>query len=166
MCSIRNGTIVAALAICMTVISGCQRIVPPATHAPVNDSQMVVDEAMQVRDFTASTSYYANGDTMAGGTGYLWQTHETVSPRFRRFVEAPVATANIVALPVGVFVNNPWKSQVHTGDQIPPSHTANAPVPGRPLPTARSTAEPGATSVEEAPLQSDGNQNGGVLTPQ
>src|SRR5687767_6171346 len=88
--------------------SGCQRIVPPPVRAPVNDAPLVVDEAMQIRDWDRSTNYYANGGTVAGGTGYLWQTHEAVNPGHRRFVEAPVAALNIASMPVGLFVNSPW----------------------------------------------------------
>src|SRR5688572_18781243 len=103
MFSIRNGCVIAIVLAAATLAAGCQRIVPPPTRAPVNNTPLVVDEAMQVREHDRSTAYYANGATVAGGTGYLWQTHEAVKPGHRRFVEAPVAALNIVSMPVGVF---------------------------------------------------------------
>src|SRR5215207_2253812 len=107
MYSIRNGggwkLVMAGAA--FVAAAGCQNIVPPPTKSAVNNTPLVVDEAMQVRDNERTTAYYANGATVAGGTGYIWQTHEAVKPEHRRWTDAPVATLNIVAMPVGVFVN-------------------------------------------------------------
>src|SRR3954447_1855585 len=109
MCSIRNGcgvvraAILGAAAMWVVGSAGCQSIVPPSQVSKVNDTPLVVDRAMEIRDFDRQTSHYANGSPVAGGTGYLWQNHETVPPGWRRLTEVPVAAANIVSLPVGVF---------------------------------------------------------------
>ena len=113
-------------------LAGCQRIVPPPTRAPVNNAPLVVDEAMQIRDWDRSTNYYANGAAVAGGTGYLWQTHEAINPGHRRFVEVPVAVLNMASMPVGVFVNSPFDKQVARGETVPPTYTGQPPLPGQP----------------------------------
>src|SRR4051812_7553051 len=123
MCSTRKGQTgssfrraAAVLGLIGFALVGCQRTVPPPLTSPVNSSPLVVDEAMQHRQFERSTSYYASGATVAGGTGYLWQTHETIPPRYQRLTDAPVAVANIVSMPVGIFVESPWQKQVYRGE--------------------------------------------------
>jgi hypothetical protein len=108
---------------------GCQRIVPPPTVSPVNTTPVVVDDAMKYRDWDRSTSYYQNGGTVAGGTAYLWQTHETIPEGWQRYTDVPVSLANIVSMPVGLFVDSPFKPQVYRGEAVPPTYTANPPLP-------------------------------------
>src|SRR5688572_31324831 len=110
-------------ALALSAAAGCQGVSRNQPLAPVNNTPLVVDEAMQIRDWDRSTNYYANGGTVAGGTGYLWQTHEAVNPGHRRFVEAPVAALNIASMPVGLFVNSPWEAQVYRGEAVPPTYT-------------------------------------------
>lgn len=134
MCSIRNvrgGLMAAALAMAAPLImmlGGCQSNVPEPV-ARLNDSPLIVDDAMQRREWDRSTSFYANGDTAAGGTGYMFQTHETINERDRRVVDPVLATMNIGLLPVGIFVNSPFKSQVYQGVVIPPTHTGMPALP-------------------------------------
>ena len=82
-----------------------------------------------MREWDRSTMYYPNGDTVAGGTGYMFQTHETIPEPYRRIVEPAVATLNMALLPVGVFVNSPFTSQVYQGVILPPTHHAMPPLP-------------------------------------
>ena len=126
----RNARILSAGLILMAmVVGGCQRVVPPPIASPVNNPPMILDQATQVRNFDQSVSYYANGATIAGGTGYLWQTHETIPDGYRRYTDVPVAAANIVSMPVGVFVEPPWEAQVVRGETVPPTYTAQPPLP-------------------------------------
>ena len=130
MCSTPKRSFLAvACALTASALLGCQTNVPNAVER-LNNSPLIVDEAMQQRgDWDRSTAYYANGDTVAGGTGYMFQTHETIPDPYRRFVESPVAAMNIALLPVGIFVNSPFKSQVYQGVIIPPTHNAMPPLP-------------------------------------
>ena len=140
-------------------VGGCQRTVPPATRSPVNSTPLVVDEAMQVRDWDRSTNYYANGASVAGGTGYLWQTHEAVKPGHRRIAEAPVALLNIVSMPVGLFVNAPWQEEVIRGESVPPTYTGQPPLPGEPSSNGGTASEVIDTPMPEeespAPMSPD-----------
>jgi hypothetical protein len=128
MCSIHK-KLAVAMGMSLTAALGCQRIVPPPQSSPVNNTPIVIDEAMQHRDWDRSTSYYQNGGTIAGGTTYLWQTHETIPPGMQRYTDVPVAMANIVSMPVGIFVESPFKPQVYRGEAVPPSYTAQPPLP-------------------------------------
>ena len=130
MCSIHKArTVAVAAALALTAVAGCQRIVPPPVSSAVNTTPIVVDEAMQQRDWDRSTSYYQNGSTVAGGTSYLWQTHETIPPGYQRYTDVPVAMANIVSMPVGIFIESPFGKQVYRGEAVPPSYTAQPPLP-------------------------------------
>jgi len=129
MCSIRkNHRMIVVAALTLGGLVGCQANVPP-TMSKVNSTPVVVDDAMQKRDWDRSTAYYANGDTVAGGTGYMFQIHETIPEEWRRLADPVVTTMNIVLLPVGVFVNSPFKTQVYQGEMLPPSYTAQPPLP-------------------------------------
>ena len=128
MCSTRKGTVIA-IALAFAALAGCQRVVPGPLASPVNDPKLTVDEATQLRNYDQSVSYYASGASVAGGTGYLWQTHETIPDGYRRYTDVPIAAANIVSLPVGIFVESPWEKQVDRGESVPPSYTAQPPLP-------------------------------------
>ena len=136
MCSIRNGrrltgvlVFAAAAIIAGTFVgTGCQRTVPPMVER-LNNTPLVVDPAMQRREWEPSRAYYANGDTIAGGTGYMFHTHETLPPASLRVADPVMAAGNIALLPVGIFVNSPFKAQEYQGAIIPPTHSANPPLP-------------------------------------
>jgi hypothetical protein len=111
---------------------GCQLINKEQPLAPVNNTPLVVDEAMQLRDWERSTNHYANGATIAGGTGYVWEVADWVNQGHRRFVDAPVAVLNFASMPVGLLVNSPFEKQVIRGEMVPPTYTGQPPLPGRP----------------------------------
>lgn len=113
----------------LALVTACQRTVPPPVMSPVNNPALPLDQATQTRNFDQSISYYPSGAAIAGGTGYLWQTHETIPDGYRRVTDVPVAGANILSLPLGVFVESPWKPEVYHGEQVPPSNTAQPPLP-------------------------------------
>jgi len=133
MCSIRNACVLTLMLVALAMsAAGCQPVSKHYPPAPVNNTPLVVDEAMQIRDWDRSTSHYANGATVAGGTAYCWETADWVKPGHRRFVDGPVATLNIVSTPVGLFVNSPFEKQVIHGEIVPPTYTGQPPLPGAP----------------------------------
>lgn len=136
MCSIRNRPLnrvihvmtppLAGLALCL--ISGCQKT-QPAPVVALNDSPMVVDEAMQARDWDRSTVYYQNGDTVAGFTGRYIE----LKPKYQDGAVTPVASpavgiTNIVLLPITMAVTPPWEDVRYQGIIVPPTHHANPPI--------------------------------------
>jgi hypothetical protein len=127
MFSTRKFVIGASLLTAATML-GCQANVPPGVER-LNNSPLIVDEAMQRREWDRSASYYPNGDTVADGTGYMFHTHETIPDGWRRVVEPGVATLNFALLPIGVFLESPFVPQTYQGVITPPTHTAMPPLP-------------------------------------
>src|SRR5947208_4697687 len=115
MCSIRKtqewlgraALTLAAAGSVMAMLGGCQANVPAGVE-PVQNKPLIIDEAMQRREWDRSVAYYPNGDTVAGGTGYMFQTHETIPDGWRRVADPLVSVMNIGLLPVGIFVNSPF----------------------------------------------------------
>ena len=166
MCSIRSGCVLAMMLVALAMTAaGCQGINKHQEPAPVNNTPLVVDEAMQIRDWDRNTSYYANGATIAGGTAYCWETADGVNPDHRRFIDGPVAALNIVCMPVGLFVNSPFEKQVIHGEIIPPTYTGQPPLPGEPQVSNGAVLEP----IETVPLgkgtATEGGRAGTVTEP-
>lgn len=132
MCSIRNRAFrvlsVPLAAVAVLVSTGCQRV-KPAPVAALNDSPMVVDEAMQMRDWDRSTAYYQNGDTVAGFTGRYYE----LKPKYQdgyitRAADPVVGITNVVLLPITMAMTPPWEDVRYQGVIVPPTHHANPPM--------------------------------------
>jgi hypothetical protein len=128
MSSIREQLLGVGCCAVALVALGCQRTIPN-TADRLSNAPLIVDEAMQMRDWDRTIAHYPNGDTVAGGNGYMFRTHETIPEPYRRVVEPAVAATNIGLLPVGVIFNSPFTAQVHEGVIIPPTHHAMPPLP-------------------------------------
>lgn len=132
MYSIRNG-IRVALVLGVAGIAGCQKDSPRSNQSPLNDTPLIIDDAMQSReDWGRSSAFYPSGATVAGGTGYVWESGDRVPGEYRRLTEVPVAVLNFLSLPVGLITNSPLKSQVARGEVVPPTFHGNPPIPGNP----------------------------------
>src|SRR5215218_3682152 len=111
MCSILKRAalcgIIGSSALAATFSGGCQRMTPPQPDR-LKSTPLVIDAAMEHREGDRSTAYYANGDTIAGGTGYLYRTSDRLPTLWWRIVAPMVATGNIVALPGTIWFNPPW----------------------------------------------------------
>jgi len=116
---------------------------PPA---PVNDAPLIIDAAMQARDWDRSTAYYASGDTIAGSTGFLYEPAWNEPGWFYAAEETPLFIVQAVASPVTVALIPPWKSIRWTGETVEPTYTA-MPV----LPPAHYEAAPSAPPVNPEP---------------
>ena len=109
----------------VVVSTGCQRVAPNFPVA-LNDRPIVVDEAMEIRDWDRSTANYANGTTVAGATRTTWEP--TYENNYSYVVDPAIGVANIVTIPFTYF-RTPWgKTVVHHGAITPPTHTAVPPV--------------------------------------
>jgi len=113
----------------MSGLAGCQKTIPN-TAVKLNSTPLIIDDAMQKRDWDKEVCYYGNGDTVAGGTGYMYQTHETIPENWRWLADPAVATMNEMLLPVGIFVTNSFSNnQVYQGEIVPESYTTQPPLP-------------------------------------
>ena len=105
----------------MILSTGCQRV---QRNRPValNDEPLVVDEAMQIRDWDRSTAHYANGDTIAGATRLTFEPK--YDDRRNYAVDPLIGVGNIVLIPFTYFRTPPRTTVVHQGAIVPPTHTA------------------------------------------
>ena len=116
----------AALASAGLVLSmtGCQRI-PPNRPVALNDEPLVVDEAMQIRDWDRSTAYYGNGNTVAGATRLTYQPKN--DNRYNYAFDPLIGVANFAIIPFTYFKTPARTTVVHQGAIVPPTHTAMPP---------------------------------------
>lgn len=123
MYSIRNAVICL---VGVMAAGGCQWVTPPPT-ARVNDTPIVVDEAMEHRDWSATTAYYANGVTVAGPTGQYFEPDQRIPEELRWPIEYPLFVGQVAALPFDFLWNPPWEDVAYPGVSVPPSYTAVPP---------------------------------------
>jgi len=115
-------------AVSAIAITGCQKT-RPAPVAKLIDSPVLVDEAMQKRDWEQSNAYYANGDTIAGFSGRYFEPRDRFSEGyFGRLADPAVGLTNVVIMPITMAVTPPWKGVDYQGVIVPPTHSANPPV--------------------------------------
>ena len=104
--------------------TGCQRI-PPNRPVELNEAPLIVDEAMEIRDWDRSTAYYANGNTVAGATRLTFQPRD--DRRLNYAADPLIGVANFVIIPFTYFRTPPRTTVVHQGAIVPPTHTAMPP---------------------------------------
>lgn len=111
--------------VALTAVLGCaqQPNNPPAPP-------IVVDAAMQRREFPRSVAYIPNGDTVAGVQRFPFRSN---SPEGQR--DYPAAAYDIVAslgetiaLPFTYLFIPPFAKQVYSSEVIGPTHTAMPPM--------------------------------------
>ncbi len=119
MCSTHNSTVsnramkllsLPLSGLALIAATGCQRTqpAPVVTH---NNEPMLVDEAMQQRDWERSTAVYQNGDTVAGFTGRRYEVHNRLSEGYAgRLADPAVGISNVILLPITMALTPPWKA--------------------------------------------------------
>ena len=103
------------------ILVGCQRARAPRPDA-LNDAPLIVDEAMQIRDWDRSTAYYPSGAVVAGSP------RVTFVPRYESRVgyaaDPLIGIGNIVLIPFTLFSTPPSAKVTSRGAIVPPTHTA------------------------------------------
>lgn len=108
----------------MALSTGCQRTQPNRPVA-LSDAPLVVDEAMQLRDWDRQTAYYASGATVAGAKRTTFEPR--YDNRYNYAADPLIGVGNIVLIPFTYF-RTPWGQEVvHRGAITPPTHTAMPP---------------------------------------
>src|SRR5215204_4694264 len=92
----RAAVVASATPFLFVVMTGCQRI-PPNRPVALNDEPIVVDEAMEIRDWDRSTAYYGNGATVAGATRLTWEPKN--DNRYNYAADSAIGVANFVVIP-------------------------------------------------------------------
>ena len=105
---------------------GCaQRAAQPYTPPP-----LVVDEAMQRRDWERSVAYYPNGDTVSGHNRFPVRSDADVGQNEYgpALFDIGASLAQTVALPFTYLAIPPFAKAVYTGENIGPTYTAMPPM--------------------------------------
>jgi hypothetical protein len=114
----------------LLAVGGCEiNKQPSSAVSKVSTAPLIIDRATEIRDAEPKTAWYSNGSAVAGGTAFVFKPSEKVPPAVRRFTDAPVAALNDVSLPVGLFLNPPWRKTIYSGEVVPPSCNAMPPLP-------------------------------------
>ena len=114
---------------------GCSTQRRPAVE-PVYDLKPAGDEAMAVRQWPRSVSYYPSGGVTAFSTRFPHEYKRTHERYTYLFLDPMLFIGQTVALPLNLVANPPGKFQVYRGAVYPPTYTAQPP-PVVPQPIGR-----------------------------
>jgi hypothetical protein len=111
-------------------ISACAlKHTPPAdpiTHAP-----LVVDEAMQLRQWDMSVAHYQNGATVGEPTSFLL-THRPNEPKWTAaLTDTPMFVLNSMASPVVLICSPSWQRVIYPSGGLEASYNAMPPLPAK-----------------------------------
>jgi hypothetical protein len=121
------------------VLVGCQRQTAIAPADELSAQPILVDGAMQLRNWPATSATYENWSVVAGPHGFWWEQkydnngHYTgpggeQNERVAAVTDSPLFLANLVTLPVALIVTPPWAEVLNSGGAVPPTHTAAYPL--------------------------------------
>lgn len=118
-----------ALTVAVTAITGCQRTADIQEDPTFSMSPLVIDQAMQHRNWGASVVEYPNGAVVAGPTLFPYETTRT-DPNWQQSLFAPVLfVGQTIILPFHAVVTPPWTEVAYQGVDFEPTHTAVPPLP-------------------------------------
>jgi hypothetical protein len=117
----RAAVVASATPLLLVATTGCQRVQRPRPDR-LSDAPLVVDEAMQIRDWDRSTGYYANGATVAGAPRVRFEPSGDSAVNYA--ADPLIALGNFVLIPVTYFRTPPFTAVEHHGAIVPPTHTA------------------------------------------
>ncbi len=117
--SIRNFVIVGALALA----AGCQIKEPnrPAAH---NDTPLIIDGAMQARDWEQSKAGYQNSNVPANTDRFILQASDSSVEQWGWASEPGLFVANSFYWPVTYIESPPGKWAEHPAATTPPTFNA------------------------------------------
>lgn len=117
----------AVLAMTLVMLSaGCVET-STSSVGLVNTEPLVVDQAMQLRNWEPSYAYYANGDTPSWSLGFAYTPRSDLQPYQYYFADTGTYLLNLVTMPYTFYQQR--GGLVSTGVQLPPTYTAVPPLP-------------------------------------
>ncbi len=114
-----------ASAIFAGAVAGCARQAEP----PADPSPLVIDEAMQRRDWDRSVAYYGNGDTVGSPNRAPLKAQDTGVPILNGLMQPLAFVGNAFYLPVSYIFAPPGTETTYHGVQFEPTYTAVPPLP-------------------------------------
>ncbi len=126
----------------LVLVTGCAERQLSSTGA-VNTEPLVIDQAMQTRsNWEPSLAQYENGDVKHNMVGFAYVADPTINgrvsdPRAVRaneyWTDTGVYVLNLVTSPYTYYQNyRHGTGNISTGVQLPPTYTANPPLPPSP----------------------------------
>lgn len=97
------------------------------TAGSINTEPLVIDPAMQARNWEPTIAYYANGDTSGWSTGFAYEPRADLEPYQYYFADTGTYLLNLVTSPYTFYKQR--DGTVSTGVQLPPTYTAMPPLP-------------------------------------
>lgn len=118
-----------ALMVVAASIAGCQRTADIQEAPAFSMSPLVIDAAIQHRDWEPSVVEYPNGAVVAGPTLYPYETERT-APNWQQSLFAPLLfIGQTVAVPFHAVQTPPWSEVTYEGVDFEPTYTAVPPLP-------------------------------------
>jgi hypothetical protein len=119
----------------VSLLGGCQvRHMTPGPEA-MNNTPLIIDQAMQIRGWEPTAAEYTNDVVMAGDTYSplqpIWHDDNRIDAVSQNFA----FLANVAWLPVGIFIYPPWEYYPYKSLTEPPTYTAMPPLPDAAEPT-------------------------------
>jgi hypothetical protein len=123
----RRSPRLAAASVVLIALAGCLKTTNPPQ--PISRVPLVIDEAMQRRDWQPVAVHYQNGQTPAWPTGFIL-THTPDAPKWAPAVtDGPLFMANVFAMPIGYAFTPAWTTVISTNEATPPTYNAMPPLP-------------------------------------
>lgn len=92
----------------------------------LNDEPLVIDGAMQKRNWEPTPAYYANGDTVSWSTGFAYQPQANNQYQYY-YADTGTYFVNLFTLPYTLYKER--DGLVSQGVVLPPTYTAAPPLP-------------------------------------
>ena len=128
--NLRFLSLAAVVASATPLLTGCgfQRTRNEVVVERLNDRPLIIDEAMQKRDFERSSAYYQKPTVVAGPTWLTFKGDEETE--YTDLLTDPlIFLTNVVASPYQAVTNPQWEAVEYRGATVPPTHFAMPPLP-------------------------------------
>src|ERR1041385_419514 len=117
----------ATAAMALSSMVGCVAV-GPTQPDEYNSTPLVIDDAMQHRDWEPTTAYYESGDTVAGPTGFVMQPKDDLGYVQRQAIEIPTFLGNTAIMPFVLMKTPPGEDVTYRGAVQEPTYTAMPPL--------------------------------------
>ncbi len=95
-------------------------------------SPIIIDEAMQQRNWPRTVVRFQNGETPSWATGFLLE-HKKDEPKLLPVLtDGPMFLGNVLLLPVDYVLTPPWERVIYPQGVAEPSFTGIPPLPPKP----------------------------------
>jgi hypothetical protein len=112
----------------VTGVGGCQLQKTVPGPEPLSTATISTDPAMEGRAWSQTPAYYAN-DAVVTTPNYMPLQSQAEPSNLNSIIEPALFVGNIFYLPVGVFIDVPWKQVPSKSLSTPPTYTAMPPLP-------------------------------------